>query len=261
MNEGVLWPVGVVALTVAVSACSDEEEEGQTASLFSESTRTVVLEVDYATGAEPYTGEAGALGDLWDLFGENAERLFNGTKTVQYPRRLDEMEELNDIQGSSFSADDILAIAERHRDELGSGSTATFYAVWLDGFFRDQEGVRTGVIGVSIGSTGVVAMFKPVIESIAVPGGGNALERFAEQTTLVHEFGHAVGLVNNGVPLTSDHQDVENGAHCTNDDCVMYWANEGLRDLVPFVQEVLRTGSTLLFGPECLDDVDALTGS
>jgi predicted Zn-dependent protease len=169
------------------------------------------------------------------------------------------MERLTDVEGTSFSVDEILDIADRHRDEESSGSTATFYFVWLDGFFRDGDVVEENIIGVSIGDTSVVAMFKPVIESISLPGNSETLQRFSEQTTLIHEFGHAVGLVNRGVPLTSDHHDAENGAHCTNRDCVMFWTNEGVRDLIPFVQNLLASGTTIVFGDECLADVDALT--
>ncbi len=248
---------GVTA--IAVTGCSDEATDPTP--WFTDGIDSVFIEVDYATGAEPYTGEAGQLGDLWSIFGDNAARLFGAAKTIEYPNRLEEMEELTDIGGASFSVDDILDIADAHRDQLSSGSTATFYFAWLDGFFRDGGSINENVIGVSIGDTGVVAMFKPVIESISLPGGSGVLERFAEQTTLVHEFGHAVGLVNNGVPLTSDHHDAENGAHCTNRDCVMYWANEGVRDLIPFVQTFIASGSTVVFGSECLEDVDALTRS
>jgi predicted Zn-dependent protease len=248
---------GAFAAGLALAGCSDGTLDSQT--LFSDAIDTVVIEVDYATGAEPYTGEVAGVGDSWSIFGENADRIFGGTKTIDYPNRLEQMEALNDVEGTSYSVDDILDIADRHRDVESSGSTATFYFVWLDGFFRDDGVVNENVIGVSIGTTGVIAMFKPVVESISLPGGSDALERFAEQTTVVHEFGHAVGLVNNGVPLTSDHHDAENGAHCTNRDCVMYWANEGVRDLIPFVQSLLASGTTLVFGAECLGDVDALT--
>jgi len=246
-----------VVAGLLLTGCSDEQLDS--GALFSDAIDTVVIEVDYATGAPPYTGELAGGGDLWSVFGENANRIFRGTKTVVFPNRLDQMEMLTDVEGASYSVDDILDIADRHRDSVNSGSTATFYCVWLDGFFRNGNDVNENIIGVSIGNTGVIAMFKPVVESISLPGGMSALERFAEQTTLVHEFGHAVGLVNNGVPLTSDHHDEENGAHCTNRDCVMYWANEGVLDLIPFVQGLLAAGTTIVFGDECLDDVDALT--
>jgi hypothetical protein len=83
------------------------------------------------------------------------------------------------------------------------------------------------------------------------------LANFIEQATLVHEFGHAMGLVNNGVPLTSSHQDTQKGHHCINTNCVMYWQNEGVSDLKEFVQSYMTTGSLVMFGPECLKDASS----
>ena len=250
--------VSGIVVSVVVAACSDDASS-EFVSPFAESVSSIIVEVDYASGAEPYTGAGAQLDDPWAIFGDNAARLFGSSKTVTYPNALDEMQELTDVSGESFSTEEILAIADRHRDQADSDTTVTYYVLWLNGRFRDGD-VQQNVIGVSLGTTRVIAMFKPVIRSIAVPGAGEVLERFSEQTTLVHEFGHAIGLVNNGVPLTSDHHDEENGAHCTNRDCVMFWSNEGVQDLVEFVQRFISSGSTILFGLECLDDTDAASG-
>ena len=47
-----------------------------------------------------------------------------------------------------------------------------------------------------------------------------------EATVFRHEFGPVWGLVNNGTPMEEDHQDDANGAHCTKEACVMYYAIE-----------------------------------
>ncbi len=227
--------------------------------LFSGQFETIEVEVDYMAGAEPFTGSAGALGDLWQIFGDNAARLFEGTgSVVKFPSNINEMEEVDVAPAESFTASAILAIAQDHRDLLNTPERATFYALWLDGFFKDNEGaVRQDVLGVSIGDTGVIAMFKPVIESASSPR-FDGVARFVEQTTLVHEFGHAAGLVNRGVPLTSDHHDAEHGAHCDDDRCVMFFANEGVADLRDFVLDFVVNGDTVVFGDECLADARAL---
>jgi hypothetical protein len=73
---------------------------------------------------------------------------------------------------------------------------------------------------------------------------------------VVHEIGHALGLVNDGVDMVADHHDVQNGKHCTNQDCVMYWLNEGASDMTSFVTGGLFGGSEppIVFGQKCLDD-------
>ncbi len=127
----------------------------------------------------------------------------------------------------------------------------------MSGVFADDSGPRAGVLGVSLGNTGIIVMFKDVVESTGGPGLDN-IERYVEQSTMIHELGHAIGLVNNGVPTTSDHHDSEHGAHCRNDDCVMYWLNEGASDMAAFVQRSVLSGNTILFDDACLADVDAL---
>jgi hypothetical protein len=97
-------------------------------------------------------------------------------------------------------------------------------------------------------------MFKPVIASAAsLPN----VRKFVEQSTLVHEFGHAVGLVNNGVAMVSAHQDTAHGAHDTSSACVMYYANEGASDAAQFAQRYITTGNEVIFDSACLADTAA----
>jgi predicted Zn-dependent protease len=249
------------ALSCAAKDAGKQEQQPSRATLFSTAVKNVSIEIDYAEGAEPYTGAQGRLADVFQLFELNATRLFaQSPKTLTVQRTLAEMEKLADVSGSDFTRDQVLAIAEKHRTQKSTSDTVTFYVVWLDGHLRDDSGVRDDVLGVSFGDTGVIAMFKPTIassSSAATPG----IAKFVEQSTLVHEFGHAIGLVNNGVPLSAAHQDAEHGAHCSNDKCVMYYANEGAAAAVAFVKRYVATGNELLFAPDCLADVDAFAAN
>lgn len=225
--------------------------------------REVIVEVDYVPGAEPYVGGVRNLSDVWSLTRINMQRIYNG-KSVTVPNTLAGMEKITDVTASVFSVDDVLAVARKHRTAKSGGSTVTFYVVFLDGYLKDD---RTGmgskdVLGVSIGDTGVVAMFKPVIQSSDLAGpAGQGVVAFVEQSTLTHELGHAIGLVNRSVPMVTAHQDTENGAHCTNTQCVMFWENEGAAAALKFAQRYLATGTELLFGEECLNDVDVASAA
>jgi len=196
-------------------------------------------------------------GETWKLFRTNAEKLFEKTKKpIEVPTTLDGMQKLDDIQGKQFSTDAILAIADRHWDGKDAADVVAYYVVWLDGYLEENGAPNQQVLGVSIGHTGVLAMFKPVIESSGLPLVPN-LSRVVEQTVLVHEFGHAVGLVENGIPATSAHQDKEHGAHCTNEKCVMYWQVEGVAAARDYAQRNVTRSDLVLFADDCLADVTA----
>jgi predicted Zn-dependent protease len=221
--------------------------------IFGAGVTEVTLEIDYQTGAAPFTGRSGLTGDTWDMFKNNATRLFKqaSPRTLTIPTTLAQMEELTDLTKTDLSAQDLLDLAAAHREGTSTAAHRRFYVVFLDARFRDKDDqVRDDVLGVSIGDTGVIAMFKPVINST-----GSA--RLIEQTTLVHELGHALGLVNNGITLTSTHHDAEHGAHCSNRDCIMYYLNESASGIEGFVGGLLGGDAPIVFGAECLQDVDA----
>lgn len=230
----------------------DDRPSSPRAGLFGPQVERVAFEVDYQTGAEPFTGRSGLTGDTWELFSTNIERLFERAQPRQLviPTTLAQMQELTALTRQDYTAQQLLDLAAAHRTATSTVSDRRFYIVFLNAYFRDQQDmVRRDVLGVSIGDTGVIAMFKPVISST-----GSA--RMVEQTTLVHEVGHAFGLVNNGVATTSDHHDEAHGAHCDNRDCVMYYLNESASDIEGFVGGLLG-GPQVIFGPECLADIDA----
>lgn len=227
--------------------------------LFAPAVSKVIFEVDYATGDEPFTGQQLILGDVWSIFKTNAERVFlNAPKELTIPTEVSAMEELADVMGADFTTDQILAIADKHRGSLPTADTATFYFVWLPGYYNDGTMVRKDVLGVSIGDTHVIAMFKePIKATSSLPGLDTATPTYVEQATLVHEFGHAIGLVDNGIPTTSDHLDKDHKAHCSNTDCVMYYAIDGSSGAASYVQKYLTKTASVLYGQECLDDIDA----
>lgn len=249
----------IVTILLACGA-ADETSGAQPkpADVFGPETSQVIVEVDYAAEAEPYVGSAGRLSDIWQLTYDNLTTAFGPSKTVTVPRMLQDMERLDDVRGEAFDADAILAIAERHRSARRAG-TVGYYVVFLPGRFARDGVPSDDTLGVSIAGTGVIAMFKEVIAATSTPSRVN-VARFTEQIVLVHELGHALGLVNNGLPLTSAHHDVEHGAHCTNRSCIMYYANEGVRDVLEFARTFLESGSTTLFASECLEDLRAARG-
>jgi len=247
------------------SACGSQEEATVTSealssqpsatTLFSPATKRVVIEVDYAPGAEPFVGSQPTFDDPWQIVRDNVRALLGDAKDLVVPASLDEMERLDDATPSEIGQEELLAIAERHRSDVSAKDPVTFYVVFLNGVFKDEEGNPSPETpGVSIRGTGVIGLFKPAIVADFV---GPATPMFMEQTTLVHELGHAIGLVDGGIRPTTRHRAEGRGAHCGNPACIMYWKNVLVKDSVDFVDTYLKPRRGVLFGPECLEDVRA----
>ena len=247
------WRAAVSSLLFLAACSSDSPATVDAPNPFATGVRTVAVEVDYAKGAEPYVGGEGQVSDIWRLTRDNLDALFQKKRALTVPSTLDQMEALDGVPTGDLTTDQILDVAARHRQGKSTADTVSYYVLFLDGYLSENGQRKTDVLGVSIGHTGVVAMFKPVIRGAdvrAFPG----VVRFTEQSVLIHELGHAVGLVDNGLPLTNAHKDDANGAHCKNPQCVMYYANDGARDALQFARRFATSGSTVVFGNECTSD-------
>lgn len=248
-----------LAFAVALAACDlgelDSPGVDPRPDPFDAATERVVVEVDVQDGAEPFTGDT-VYGDTWDLTVENLTALLGDDIALVVPRALADMGELDDVPDGDLSTAEILELSSAHIDDDGDfdDKTARYHVLFVDRFFEEGGARRDNVLGVSIGDTRVVAMFKPVIGDGGALLIGDGVDRFVEQTTMVHELGHALGLVNNGIEMRRDHQDEENGAHCENDACVMIFLNEGFSDAVAFARDALLRGDRILFDDDCLDD-------
>lgn len=224
--------------------------------LFSPGVTRVTLEVDYQAGAAPYTTGAVLGPNPWEVFDANAEALFSRhPRTLVIPRTLAEMEQVTVTSGPDFNVSELQALAEQHRDVPSTRTERSFYMLFLDGYFENNGQRVSNVLGVSLGDgRGTTFLFKPVIDSTSSP-------RETEQGTAIHEFGHAVGLVNNGVPLTTPHQDSEHGAHCTNTGCVMFWqVDQDPNYIVNNLLGPLTGSNPVVFDDACLDDAHAAGG-
>ena len=243
----------VLVLALASLGCS--EDPSFIARVYDPGRRQIQVEIDYMTGMEPYVDNVGEK-PIWEFYRNNVSALLHGAKTLAVPMSLASMQEIP-AQKKNYSVEDIYAVSRTYRNEpTDDGTTLSIYIVFLDGYLLEDGVVNNGVIGLSIGNTAVIAVFKPLIQQAQ---GGDTVRTFIEQSVVIHETGHTLGLVNNGIDLTSEHQDEANGAHCKNSKCVMYYLNEGAKDLLEFTQNGF-TIDEVLFGDECLQDASAALG-
>ncbi len=269
-NALVSTSLSLLAASVLVVGCSSKEtvtpavtttDAGGTAStqapgttLFAPAITNVIIEIDYAPGAEPYVGTVKDFGDPWNLFNANALAVF-GTRAVSFPRTLAKMEKLADVTAKTFTTADILAIAAAHRTDPQFSNADSFYVVFLPGTFVDDAGTeQKTTLGVTLADSGVIALFKPAISKPVV--NPTPPPELIEQLALVHFLGHAVGFVDNGVPVGDNnkaHIDTANAHHCTNKKCAMNVEVESAAGAAAYTPQI-RSPEAVLIGQECLSD-------
>jgi predicted Zn-dependent protease len=205
--------------------------------------------VYYEPGAEPYVKDALPF-QYWTILQQNLAALYQGklpASSILVPMDLSQMTKIAAQSKSLWSTQDVLNLSKT----FGKTSTGTFTIIYLNGYSDQGQ----GIIGFQITGTNVIAVFKDVVRSVGPEE--SLVTRYIEQATLVHEMGHALGLVNNGLPLLSAHHDVANGAHCSVKDCVMSFSNEGRSSMIAYVNDIISNGTIIMYDQKCLNDAQS----
>jgi hypothetical protein len=221
--------------------------------------RHLYVRVYYEAGAEPYAGKNNRDQPLWGLLEENLKKIFEvrtQNTQVNIPKELNEMNLVTAQGKDSWTPGEIVEFAQTLGVPPTDEASSFFTILFLKGAYNSGEQISNSVLGVSITGTTIIAIFKDAIRQLG-PSDESLVVKFGEQATLVHEMGHALGIVANGVSAVTEHHDQAHGAHCSNSDCVMYWMNEGNQDLLQFIQGLVTEGNKTLYGPQCLDDIKA----
>ena len=98
-------------------------------------------------------------------------------------------------------------------------STRRWQVLFPSGVYEEDS-----VLGVAVDAS-TVALFSDTIEEADGPFGRPSVED-VENSVLVHEVGHLLGLVNLVYQSPIDHEDPDHPGHSSNDESVMYWAVE-----------------------------------
>jgi len=218
---------------------------------------SLLVEIDYPTGYEPNADALAAFKEaLTQVSGRDAAHILFA-QDPSIPAETNRAYSYNDIQ----------ALENAHRDKHSGGDTAALYIVYVAG--SSEKDTSDGkVLGAAYHGTSIV-IFKGNIKANTGGGGLSTKpqEQYVERAVLIHEFGHAAGLVNLGAPMVRDHEDrMDDPAgrgHSTNPNSVMYWKVEntaGLASIVNCVTGACGADIPHQFDADDKADLQALRG-
>ena len=182
---------------------------GLTLACLDDSTYTsMVIEIDYQPGYKPESSST-------DLLKERLESVCNKPSGIEI-----EFTETEFTNEDIWSADDVRVSGwEEKSHDPRDGSTLYWQVLFPAGAYEDSS-----VLGVAVDAS-TISIFKDSIDDSE-----NVLRRPSaekiENSVLVHEFGHLLGLVNTVYTSPADHEDSAHPGHSNNEDSVMYWAIE-----------------------------------
>ena len=226
--------LSLALFSLFISGCSDDDENeannnpsnnlnvGVSANDFlsSDAYDELIIEIQYATGYEP---PATAVSNLKSFLQQHLNKPA-GIRVVS--------NEIDAPGQAQYSASDIRAIEDNNRTQFSNGKTMAAYFFFADGgYSEDTDNAK--VLGIAYRNTSM-ALFQKTIKDNS-GGLGQPSTSLLTSSVMNHEFGHILGLVNNGTPLESQHQDTAHGHHCDVEDCLMYWTAEtgaGIADLL-----------------------------
>ncbi|MFP4600521.1 MAG: hypothetical protein ACOC9W_03040 [Persicimonas sp.] len=249
MRSTTVWLTVLLSTSLlALSACGDDDADaGQTRVenyLKSDNFSRLVLEVDYVDGYEPYAEtDAEITGRLEGLVDKPDGVAVERDQTIT-----------SRGEDHEWTNSELFALAEDNNDLSVGDNTIKMHVTFVDGHYEADDG-DSRILGLAWENQNIV-IFKKTLEDSCRGGllSGDELCKFAERAIWTHEIGHVLGLVNAGVEPQSNHQDIEHGRHCNNDECVMYWAYEGT-DVMDVLRDRLGGEATLDFDAACKEDL------
>jgi predicted Zn-dependent protease len=173
--------------------------------------KSITIELIYMTGYRPT-----------DAAVENLEQLISSV--CNKPSGVQVVfKEISAQAKSAYSIDDVKAIEDQERKEYTYKEDLAVCFIFLDGPSSENQG-SSMVLGQAYYNTSMVIYEKTLRDH---SGGFGEPELYKLETTVInHELGHILGLVNLGSTMYYAHQDSAHGAHCDNQDCLMYWEVE-----------------------------------
>jgi hypothetical protein len=157
--------------------------------------------------------------------------------------------------GAPFSIEEIREIEEEHRVHYTVENNIAVYIFFSNGVSTNDTNTSV-TLGTAYRNTSIV-VYEKTVRDLALNNPNIELPDL-EITTLEHEFGHILGLVNiQGDDIHNGHEDSAHLKHCVVEDCLMYFeSTNGLR----LAERIGKTGILPTFDPLCIADLQSKGG-
>ena len=206
-------------LSIPMAGCTSEIEEilGESwgvpgglalACLRDDAYRELVIEIDHAPGYNP---ESSTVSLLKERLGQVCDK----PDVIRI-----ELNEVDFSETTTWTADKVRDIGHETMDSSPQTSVLRWHVIMPEGKYSDES-----VLGVAVDAS-TIALFSDSIDDATSIFNPRISDEDIENSVMVHEFGHLLGLVNLVYTSPADHEDSEHPGHSNNEDSVMYWAVE-----------------------------------
>lgn len=122
---------------------------------------------------------------------------------------------INSTATTTMGINDVVALEKKVRTKFTRPGVIAVHIMVLDAEFTEYT-----VLGNAYWNTSM-AVYGRTIDRYS-GGNGQVSPDQLFITLIEHEFGHLLGLVDQGTTMVTQHKDVNNGAHCINPYCLMH---------------------------------------
>ena len=208
----------MLMISAGLSGCFGEESKevqrgipgGLTLACLSDDKYTsMVVEIDYEAGYMPEQSST-------DLLKTRLEQVCDKPQGIEIF-----LTETNFDHEGQWSASDV---REKGWNEKSNNPQSDSTLYW-QAIFPSGQYANDGVLGVAVDAS-TIAIFGEAVDDAEGPIFNRPSAEEIENSVLVHEFGHLLGLVNLVYQSPVEHEDEDHKGHSNNEDSVMYWAIE-----------------------------------
>jgi hypothetical protein len=233
-------------ISIPMSGCTSELKEilGESwgvpgglalACLRDDAYRELVIEIDHAPGYNP---ESSTVSLLKERLGQVCDKP-DGIRI--------ELNEVNFAETSTWTATKVREIGHDTMDAPPQTSVLRWHVIMPQGTYSDDS-----VLGVAVDAS-TIALFSDSIDDATSIFNPRISSEDIENSVMVHEFGHLLGLVNLVYTSPANHEDSEHPGHSNNEDSVMYWAIETVSISAWFAGDLPTA-----FDQDDLDDMEGM---